>query len=53
MYMREPSEDFTDVRLTPALGAALAIAAIGTLYLGILPTRVFEWTSSAALNFLR
>ena len=53
MYMKEPGEDFGDVRMTPALGAALAIAAIGTLYLGILPARVLEWTATAALNFLR
>jgi NADH-quinone oxidoreductase subunit N len=53
MYMKEPGEDFGDVGMTPALGAALAIAAIGTLYLGILPTRVLEWTSAAALNALR
>src|SRR6185436_7197122 len=43
MYMKEPTEDFSDAKLTPALGAALAIAAIGTLYLGVLPTRVLEW----------
>ena len=53
MYMKDPAEDFSDVRMTPALGVALAIAAIGTLYLGILPTRVLEWTATAALNFLR
>ncbi len=52
MYMKEPAEDFADVRMTPALGSALAIAAFGTLYLGILPTRLFEWTATAALNFL-
>ena len=53
MYMKEPGEDFGDVKMTPALGASLALAAIGTLYLGLLPSRVLEWTSSAALNFLR
>jgi NADH-quinone oxidoreductase subunit N len=53
MYMKEPTEDFSDAKLTPALGAALAIAAIGTVYLGILPTRVLEWTATAALNFLQ
>jgi NADH-quinone oxidoreductase subunit N len=53
MYMKEPQEDFRDVKMTPALGAALAVAAIGTLYLGLLPARVLDWTAAAALNFLR
>jgi len=53
MYMREPGEDFSDVRLTPAVGLALLAAAAGTLYLGILPERVLEWTASAALHVLR
>jgi NADH-quinone oxidoreductase subunit N len=52
MYMKDPNEDFADAKLTPALTAALVLAAIGTLYLGFLPSRVLEWTSSAALNFL-
>jgi NADH-quinone oxidoreductase subunit N len=52
MYMKDPNEDFADARVTPALAIALAIAAAGTLYLGLLPTRVLEWTASAALNFL-
>jgi NADH-quinone oxidoreductase subunit N len=52
MYMKDPTEDFADAKLTPALTAALVLAAIGTLYLGILPTRVLEWTAGAALNFL-
>ena len=53
MYMREPGEDFADARITPALAVALLIAAAGTLYLGILPGRVLEWTSAAALHVLR
>jgi NADH-quinone oxidoreductase subunit N len=50
MYMKEPSEDFADARLTVALSAALLIAAAGTLYLGILPAKVLEWTAAAALH---
>jgi NADH-quinone oxidoreductase subunit N len=53
MYMREPNEEFADVRTTGSLNAALVVAAIGTLYLGILPARVLEWTAAAALNALR
>jgi NADH-quinone oxidoreductase subunit N len=53
MYMKDPNEDFADAKLTPALTAALVLAAVGTLYLGFLPARVLEWTSSAALTFLQ
>jgi NADH-quinone oxidoreductase subunit N len=53
MYMREPGEDFSDARLTPALAFALLIAAAATLYLGILPGRVLESTAAAALHVLR
>jgi NADH-quinone oxidoreductase subunit N len=53
MYMREPSGDFADVRVCGSLKAALIIASVGTLYLGILPARLLDWTASAALNALR
>jgi NADH-quinone oxidoreductase subunit N len=53
MYMREPSEEFHDLRVVGSLKIALLIAAIGTLYLGILPTRILEWSTSAALTALR
>jgi NADH-quinone oxidoreductase subunit N len=50
MYMREPAESFNDVRITPAIKLALFIAAVGTLYLGILPSRVLEWTAQSVLR---
>ena len=53
MYMREPSEDFSDLRLAGSLRAALFISCVGTLYLGILPTRMLDWTANAALNAFR
>jgi NADH-quinone oxidoreductase subunit N len=53
MYMRAPAEDFADLRLTGSLKLALFIAAVGVLYLGILPTRILEWSASAALTALR
>jgi NADH-quinone oxidoreductase subunit N len=53
MYMREPNEEFSDVRIAGSLKVALAISALGTLYLGILPTRVLDWTATAALSALR
>lgn len=53
MYMREPHDEFADVRLHGSLKFALMICAAGTLYLGLLPTRVLDWTATAALSALR
>jgi NADH-quinone oxidoreductase subunit N len=53
MYMREPSGDFADVRVNGSVKVALIVASVGTLYLGILPARLLDWTASAALNALR
>jgi hypothetical protein len=52
MYMREPGEDFADARVTPALVLALLVAVSGTLYLGVLPGKVLEWTSASALHLV-
>jgi NADH-quinone oxidoreductase subunit N len=53
MYMQDPGEEFLDVRMVRSLKLALTIAAIGTIYLGVLPTRILDWTATAALNALR
>jgi len=53
MYMRDPVDDFSDLRLCGSLKAALVVSCVGTLYLGILPSRVLDWTVNAALNTLR
>jgi NADH-quinone oxidoreductase subunit N len=53
MYMKEPKEDFADVTVPFPVKLALVVSVAGTLYLGILPTSVLEWTTSAALNALR
>jgi NADH-quinone oxidoreductase subunit N len=53
MYMRDPTEEFADLRIAGSLKIALFIAAVGVLYLGILPTRILEWSTSAALTALR
>lgn len=53
MYMREPTEEFNDAPVTGPLKLALAITIAGTLYLGILPTRVLDWTVSATVNAFR
>jgi NADH-quinone oxidoreductase subunit N len=53
MYMRDPTEDFADLRIAGSLKLALFITAVGVLYLGILPTRILEWSASAALTALK
>ncbi len=53
MYMREPGEEFSDLRMPGSVKIALHNAAAGTLYLGILPTRILDWSTIAALNALR
>jgi NADH-quinone oxidoreductase subunit N len=53
MYMREPAGDFSDVAVPGGVKVALLIALAGTLYLGILPTPMLEWTSSAVLTVVR
>jgi len=48
MYFWEPSKDYAPTKVAPTLTFALAIAAVGTLYLGILPARVLEMAKAAA-----
>ena len=48
MYFSQPSKDYTPTSVAPALSFALAIAAIGTVYLGILPARALALAKSAA-----
>jgi NADH-quinone oxidoreductase subunit N len=52
MYFQAPSRDYTPVPVAPAVGIALFIAAAGTLYLGILPSRVWDLAQSAAQSLL-
>jgi NADH-quinone oxidoreductase subunit N len=52
MYMHDPTEDFADVHISPGLVAALLVATVGTLYLGVLPGRILEWTATSALHIL-
>jgi NADH-quinone oxidoreductase subunit N len=53
MYMRDPIEEFADVRIPTSVKLALLISVVGTLYLGVLPTRALDWTAAAALASLR
>jgi len=48
MYFWEPSNDYTPTRVAPALTAALFVAAVGTLYLGLFPSRVLVFAKTAA-----
>jgi NADH-quinone oxidoreductase subunit N len=48
MYFWEPSKEYLPTKVAPSLAAALAIAAVGTIYLGILPARVLNLAKVAA-----
>jgi len=48
MYFAEPAKDYTPSRVAPALGFAIFVAAVGTLYLGILPGPVLHFAQNAA-----
>jgi NADH-quinone oxidoreductase subunit N len=48
MYFWEPSNDYVPTPVAPSLATALAVCAIGTLYLGILPGRVLSLARAAA-----
>jgi NADH:ubiquinone oxidoreductase subunit 2 (subunit N) len=48
MYFWEPSKEYVPTKVAPSLTFALAIAAVGTLYLGMFPARVLEMAKAAA-----
>ncbi len=48
MYFWEPSKEYVPSKVASTLAFALTIAAIGTLYLGILPARVLNLAKVAA-----
>lgn len=50
MYMHESNDEFSDLRVVGSLKIALVLSAIGTLYLGLLPTRILDWTVAASLG---
>ena len=52
MYFWEPSKDYTPSKVPLAVGTALSIAAIGTLYLGILPRDVLHAAFAAATSLI-
>jgi NADH-quinone oxidoreductase subunit N len=50
MYMHDSNDEFADVCVARSLKLALAVSVVGVLYLGILPTRILDWTIRAALK---
>ncbi len=53
MYMREPREDAPLPPVPTAMTAALAVCAVATLWLGVLPGTVLDYASRAATDLLR
>jgi NADH-quinone oxidoreductase subunit N len=52
MYMRESRKDVPVTLIPFGLGAALALSLAATLYLGILPNRVLQYTQKSAQELL-
>jgi len=48
MYMREPSLDAAPEPVSPAMGSALVLAAIATIYLGVVPGSVLNYAAKGA-----
>ncbi|MBZ5645889.1 MAG: NADH-quinone oxidoreductase subunit N [Acidobacteriia bacterium] len=53
MYMRESEVEEEVAPVSPALGAALAVSVLATLYLGVLPGRVLQFAQSSARQLLK
>jgi NADH-quinone oxidoreductase subunit N len=53
MYFQAPAVDYTPSRVAPAVGVAVFLAALGTLWLGILPSRVLDFAQAAAESLLK
>ena len=50
MYMREPMVDQPPARASMATRLALVLAAIATVYMGVVPGRVLDYASVAAVT---
>jgi NADH-quinone oxidoreductase subunit N len=48
MYMREPSFEMPPERTTPAMRIALVLAAIATIYLGVIPGQIVNYAGRGA-----
>jgi len=49
MYMKEPSREFSPLTISPLIIAAIVISVIGTLQLGIFPSKVMEMVQQSIL----
>ena len=50
MYMKEPVRDFQPLTISPLIVVAIAIAVVGTLHLGIFPSKVMEIAQRSVLT---
>ncbi len=48
MYMREPQTQTPLEKVTPSMALALVLAAIATIYLGVMPGKVLEYAQAGA-----
>jgi NADH-quinone oxidoreductase subunit N len=48
MYMREPQVETPLEKVTPSMALALILAAIGTIYLGVMPGKVLNYATEGA-----
>jgi len=52
MHMREPRGDVPVAPLSPGTRLAIALCVLATLYLGVLPGRVLDYSTQSARDFL-
>ena len=52
MYMREPSVDIPPEPVSPAMRLALVFAAVATIYLGVIPGRVWDYATRGARDLI-
>ncbi len=50
MYFWDPEKEFEPIAVTPAIATALVLAAAGTIYLGLFPSRVMHYALLSALS---
>jgi NADH-quinone oxidoreductase subunit N len=50
MYFWDPQKEFQPIAVTPAIATALTLAACGTIYLGIFPSRAMQFALLSALS---
>jgi NADH-quinone oxidoreductase subunit N len=49
MYMKEPTREFSPLTISPLIVAAIVISVVGTLQLGIFPSKVMEIAQQSIL----